>query len=244
MTFRKSRFNFFFIWSSLFLLITIIGFIPSFLLRPLFKETGIPSYFILHGALMLLWFLGFFHQNFLIAKGKLINHKKNGIGWFILAFLVALANFNVLIRMSGEVIDGKESYYGVVRTVKNTGRLILGNLYLNLSSAILILIGYIKRKNPNVHKRALFGACVFLLAPALDRFMRPFNLEEFHPALNFIIFLFLIPISLIIYDLIRYRRLYLISIIILLILIFIIPLITLGIEYQLDRSIIEFLGLR
>ena len=106
----------------------------------------------------------------------------------------------------------------------------------------MFLVSYFKRHVSKVHKRALFGACVFLVAPAFDRFMRPFNLEEVHPILNFLILLHLIPISLIVHDLMKSRKVYVISAIALILLVLGLPVITFGIKHGFDGLLVEFLG--
>ncbi|MCX2745513.1 hypothetical protein OO013_16655 [Mangrovivirga sp. M17] len=238
----KVKYNFFFIWSILFLIIVLIGFIPSFLLRPLFKDTSIPIYLTIHGVIMIAWFIGYFHQNLLIARGKVVNHMKNGIFWFVLAIIMLLTNFNVVIEISSEVIEVKKSYSEKIRTFENSGMLAIGNLYLTLCSSIFILIGYLKRKQTDIHKRALFIACIYLLVPAFDRFMRPFSLEDISPALNFLVLMHLVPLSLIIYDIKKYRKPKIISIGGLIFLALSIPIISLIIKYDFHKDLIKFLG--
>ena len=90
------------------MLITIIGFIPTFLFRPLFRETSLPLFLIVHGVIMLMWFSGYFSQNLLIAKRKLVDHKRFGIYWFLLAILMTVANLNVVLNISSEVVTGQQ----------------------------------------------------------------------------------------------------------------------------------------
>jgi len=239
---RKINFSYFFIWSIIFLVVTIIGFIPSFIFRPVFKDSGLPIYLIVHGIFMMLWFIGFFYQNLLIAKGQLINHKKLGIFWFVLAILVIIGNLNVVISLSHEVLMGENSYYDVKRTFKNTGNLVVGNLYFTVISGILILIAFIKRDTPKTHKRALFGACLFLFLPAFDRFMRYFNLEDLSPLLNFLMLSYIFPISLIVYDIVKFRKVFWITVVFSVCYFCAIPLIMFLFRNNLHKTIIEFLG--
>lgn len=199
---NKTKNNFFFLWSVGFLIIAIIGFIPTFLLRPWFRESELPAHLIIHGVIMLAWFSVYFYQNLLITNGKVVNHMKFGIWWFLLAILMTVANFNVVFYISDEIVTGTPTYFGKVRTVENSGGLVIGNLFITIFSSVLILIAYLKRRKPNVHKRAILGAGFLLLTPAFDRFIRPFGLPEIFQFLGS----FIIPISLLGYDIIKKRK--------------------------------------
>ncbi|MBN7815163.1 hypothetical protein [Algoriphagus pacificus] len=236
---KKLNFTFFFFWSIAFLLITIIGFIPTFLLRPIFRETSLPIYLIIHGVLMLFWFSGYFSQNLLIAKGDLVNHRKFGLYWFLLAILMAIGNLNVVLNISNEVVTGNPTYFGEIRTYENSGGFVIGNLFITIFSSILILIAYWKRLKPGAHKRAIFGASFLLVTPAFDRFIRPFGLPEIFQFLGS----FIIPISLLVYEIIRYRKVHPMTLLVLAIMFLMIPvLMTIMNNEGYIQSIIEFLG--
>ena len=102
----KLKADFFFVWSVLFLLIVIIGFIPSFILRPLFTDRGIPFYLTFHGIVMIVWFVGVFFQSLLIAQERTLDHMKYGRYWFVLAMFLLLTNTQVMISISNEVMQG------------------------------------------------------------------------------------------------------------------------------------------
>lgn len=236
---KTLKFSFFFNWSIFFLLIMIIGFIPTFLLRPLFRESTLPLYLIIHGILMLLWFSGYFSQNLLIAQRKIINHQKWGLYWFILAILMTLGNLNVVLNLSSEIVSGELTYFKKVRTYENSGGFVIGNLYLSISSAILILLAYFKRFKPKAHKRALFGASFLLLTPAFDRFIRPFGLPEIFQYVGS----YFIPLALLGYDLFRTRKVHPMTTLILALTFLTLPLLTALINNKmLVKDIINFLG--
>ncbi|MTI41146.1 hypothetical protein [Fulvivirga lutimaris] len=236
---KKLNFTFFFFWSIVFLLITIIGFTPTFLLRPLYRETSLPLYLILHGVIMLFWFSGYFIQNLLIVKGQLANHKKIGIYWFMLAILMAVGNLNVVLNISNEIMTGTPAYFGEIRTIENSGGFVIGNLYFTLVSSFLILLAYIKRNAPNAHKRAIFGASFLLLTPAFDRFIRPFGLPEIFQYVGS----FIIPISLLGYEILKYRKVHPMTFLVMAITFLMIPIIMAIVTNDfLINAIIKFLG--
>ena len=236
---KQLRLTFFFSWSIAFLLITIIGFIPSFLFRPFFRESSLPTYLIIHGVLMLFWFAGYFSQNLLIAKGNLTNHKKFGIYWFLLAILMAIGNLNVVLNLSNEIVTGITTYYGEIRTYESSGGFVIGNLFITLFSSAFIIIAYIKRFNPEAHKRAIFGASFLLVTPAFDRFVRPFGFPEIFQ----IVGSFIIPISLLGYEIIRNRKVHPMTVLVLIVTFLMLPvLMTIVNNEQYIQAIIEFLG--
>lgn len=236
---KNLKFTFFFFWSIAFLLITIIGFIPTFLMRPMFRESALPLYLIIHGILMLGWFTGYFSQNLLIAKGNLVNHKKFGLYWFLLAILMAIGNLNVVLNISNEVVTGSPTYFGEIRTYENSGGFVIGNLFITIFSSILILIAYLKRLKPEAHKRAIFGASFLLVTPAFDRFIRPFGLPEIFQFVGS----FVIPISLLAYEIIRYRKVHPMTLFVLIIMFLMIPvLMTIMSNQGYIETIMEFLG--
>ncbi len=113
---KRPKFTFFFSWSIAFLLITIIGFVPTFLLRSVFRETSLPAYLIIHGVVMLIWFGGYFYQNLLVSTERTAQHRKLGMYLFLLAVLMSIANLNVVINISNEIVLGAPTYYGELRT--------------------------------------------------------------------------------------------------------------------------------
>ena len=194
---KSFKASFFYTWSILFLFITVIGFLPTFILRPLFRETSLPSYLIIHGIFMLFWFAIYFVQNLWVKQNKLLNHKKFGMYWFLLAVFMVISNFNVVVHLSNEIVSGQMTYFGKIRTYENSGGFIIGNLYITIFSSLFLLLAFLKRNKPEAHRRAIFGASFILLTPAFDRFIRPFGLPEIFQYVGS----FVIPISLLIYDL-------------------------------------------
>lgn len=236
---KKLRFTFFFNWSIAFLLITIIGFIPSFLLRPMFRETELPTYLILHGIVMLIWFSGYFFQNLLVAQRKVANHRKFGIYWFLLAIVMAFANYYVVMSITKEILSSSPTYYESIRTVENSGGLVVGNLFITIFSSIFILLAYLKRNKPNAHKRAIFGASFLLLTPAFDRFVRPFGLPEIFQFLGS----WIIPFSLLGYEIFRRKKVHPMTWLIMAITLLMVPaLLAILNNDSIINGLVEFIG--
>lgn len=130
----------------------------------------------------------------------------------------------------------------VIRTFENAGGLIIGNFYGVICSSVLIFIAYLKMNDAGTHKRLLFGACIFFIGPAFDRFMRPFNLGDIHPALNFLTLLYLFPLSLIVYDIVKKHKLHPASTVILLLFILLLPFVGAAMQNDWHKYVIKFLG--
>ena len=228
--------------SAVLLVIAVIGFTPSFLLRPYFRDTSIPTYLFVHGTLLLAWFTAFFHQNYLIARGKVQSHRRNGILWFVLVLGIIAANLYVLRSISVEAVQNQVSYYDVVRTPENSAGLVVGNIFITLISSIMVLIGYLGRKKFQVHQRAMFAASVILVLPAFDRFMRPFDLESIHPLLNFIVLANLFPLALILHDLKTRRKPHPVTWIFTAVLVLMVPVLAAVIGAGWGAGVVRFLG--
>ncbi|WP_228853453.1 hypothetical protein [Aegicerativicinus sediminis] len=152
-----------------------------------------------------------------------------------------MANLNVILEISSETMNGEKSYYDVIRTFENTGGLVVGNLYLTLSGLAFLAIGYYKRNKPYVHKRAMFGVSGLLLNPAFDRFIDPLGLQDIHPLLKFTV-IYLFPISLIIYDIVKRKKPYKISVVILIVFLLTLPIIFSLLNAGWGEKLIRFFG--
>ncbi|MCX2743821.1 hypothetical protein OO013_08090 [Mangrovivirga sp. M17] len=235
------KISFFFIMSIFFLIVLLLGFYQSFIFRPYFRDTHLPFYLITHGILLIIWFLVYFHQNYLVAKGKLISHQRNGKYWFVLAILITLANLNVLIFISKESILEQETYYYQVRTIENVSPLVIGNLYLTLSSVGFLFVAYFKRLKKHVHKRAIFAVSLIWLQPAWDRAIRPLKLNEIQEFLPFFI-IYIIPVILIVYDYIKLKRIMTVSVAFLIVELLTIPIVFTLIDLGLAEKIVLGIG--
>ena len=161
MTFSKS--NFFFIWASITLLLVILGFGPTFFLRPVFDPidyaTGspeLPIHLIIHGITMTAWFAIFAIQTYLIRIRDVSLHRKLGVAGVIVGLMAVISGFIVLI----EFIDRNPN----VEAVTNIN---VGNTMNFIVFVGMIIVGMIYRKTPEIHKRVMLFAGVVNIGPAL-----------------------------------------------------------------------------
>lgn len=152
---------------------------------------------------------------------------------------MSLGNLNVVLNIADEIINGEMTYYGVERTYENSGSLVIGNLFITIFSSIFIILAYLKRLKPNAHKRAIFGASFLLLTPAFDRFIRPFGLPEIFQFVGS----FIIPISLLAYEIIRNRKVHPMTVLILIVTLLMLPvLMTIINNSSYIEKIVDFLA--
>lgn len=222
-TTKKSDY-YFLTMSVIFLIVISTGFFKSFFFRGSYYDTSLPGYLIIHGILLMSWYLVFFYQTMLVSKGKTINHKQLGPYFLLLIIMITLANLNVLISVASETVTGVITFHGEARNIQVTGGLVVGNMYLMTTSLILFAIAYFKREKPEIHKRAILGASVIMLGPAWDRFIHPVGLQQIHPLLKYIV-INVFPVSMIIYDFAKRRKPYWITLLFFLFMVLTLPII-------------------
>jgi hypothetical protein len=174
---RNFEHRFFFAVAVLFPLAILIGFAPSFYLRPFFNAPPIPRNIVyLHGFLMTAWIVLFILQVYLISAKRILVHRKLG-------FLgVALA---IGIIVSGMFMTVAAAKYGSPSTPPGMPPLQFmivpfGDLIV---FAILFGAAVYYRKQAATHKRLILLTIINLLPPALGRF--PFGLTETYGPLWF-----------------------------------------------------------
>ncbi|MFH4967304.1 hypothetical protein V8G61_03780 [Gaetbulibacter sp. M240] len=157
--------SFFFITSILMTIIVLIGFSPSFLLRPLFTYEELPIAYIIHGTINLIWFVGLIYQTYMIAKGKIINHRKMGYKIFGWVILMLLSNLYIIYLTAIRYHAGELS-------LQAASGVTVGNMIGLLFSIIIISLAFTYRNKTKVHKRLIFIFSIGLLGFATDRIGR------------------------------------------------------------------------
>jgi hypothetical protein len=154
--------------------LVFIGFAPSFYLRGYVHvprpNPTLPPAVLLHGLLFTLWMLVFVAQTQLVAAGRRDIHMKLGKASFVLALAiiplmylvgvwqVARANnppFTDPLNWSVVPLSGIPAY------------------------AIMLWVGWTRRKEAQVHKRAMLSAALMLMHPAIGRIPMPPMLATF-----------------------------------------------------------------
>jgi hypothetical protein len=169
--------KFFFAIAVLFPIAVLIGFAPTFYLKPLFNTPPIPRTIVyVHGFLMTAWIALFITQVYLISAKRILVHRKLGL------LGVALG---VGIIISGMIMTVAAAKYGSTSTPPGMPPLQFmivpfGDLIV---FAILFAAAVYYRKLAATHKRLILLTVINFLPPALGRF--PFGLTETYGPLWF-----------------------------------------------------------
>ncbi|MEO6285727.1 MAG: hypothetical protein ABIN80_31355 [Dyadobacter sp.] len=191
---------FFMVMACVFCVMAVAGFVPSY--QAAYEGTFQFHWFVhVHGAIMASWLGLFFTQAVLVKKGNLKLHRKLGlysIGLGILVWLsMGIVSYRVVIGFPARVHSLNEVIWPVL-WVQCSAMNLFG---LFFTWAILA------RKDAAVHKRLLYMAMLVLLQAAVGRmiWLPWYGLD--HPN-AFFLYLDLLLIPLIVYDLVTTNRIH------------------------------------
>ncbi len=153
---RKSFFarNFFFLFSLLFLSLSLIAFSDN-LITDVGQESNFQPRFIIHGLLMLAWYLIIVIQTNQIRKLNYRWHMRFGLAGFSVA-LLAMATIFYLHWIIGNPFSELNAH-------------VKANRVFGVIGTVLILSSFLFRKKPLVHKYCLFTGLIFHILPIIDR---------------------------------------------------------------------------
>lgn len=191
--------RFFLTIAILFPLTVLIGFAPTYYLKPLFNSPPIPRLIIhVHGFLMAAWVALFVIQVFMIRRTQIKVHQRLGILGVVLG---------ISIIVTGMVTAVAAAKYGSTSTppgVQPLEFLIVPFADMVVFAVLLAAAVYYRRNAPN-HKRLILLTVLNFLPPALARY--PFGLTESFGPLWFFGVPDLIAIVFVIADTWRHRKL-------------------------------------
>lgn len=154
--------GFFQAMAILLLLLTLVGFAPTFFLRPWFQSTPLPVRFHVHGLFSTAWIVVFLLQTLLISNGRLAWHRRMGL----IATAVAV----------GLIASGLAILYYLAKGYPDNGwelaeaaGLIWGNIASLTAYSIFVITGIVLRANAQTHKRMMLLATLSIMGPPLVR---------------------------------------------------------------------------
>ncbi len=162
---RKKQVQFYLIMAVLMIAVNIIGFAPSYFLKPLFNTPELPLLTHVHGMLFTAWFVLFLVQVILIRYQKIRIHRKLGTIGGILALTMVISGIQILYLRTLE-FDGSMS------SLKNTALVFSGNAILLFLFVVFIGLGLIYRKRKDWHQRFMLFACISMMPQSLGRIGR------------------------------------------------------------------------
>lgn len=182
--------------TSIFLLILSIIAFSDNLITDVGQKSNSDPKFIIHGLTMFSWFIIFVAQANFIRKGDYKAHMRWGITGFVIAILVVVSTVYII----------NDVYTGGWHTLKYFEKAIL---FFIPSFAVLVLLGYLTRKNGNRHKRFVYMGTLLILEPILDRVATNLHIEN--SALFIILIWNGLFISLFVYDWVTLDKIHKIS---------------------------------
>lgn len=142
-------------------LIIFLGFAPSFFLRPLYRDSPLPAYLVVHGVIMTGWQLLFYTQVALVTSGRVDLHRRFGAIGAVLAPLVVVVGIFATLRIP--------SYYAEKGFTLPfpIEMLVIGNILGFVLFAGFVAFAIRFRRNPGWHRRLIYWSCIITLGPAL-----------------------------------------------------------------------------
>jgi len=172
----KPRGRFYVYSAAVLLLIVIIGFAPTFYLRPMFGgpdyswRGGVPELswrVFVHGLILTAWFLVFALQAALVAARRTALHR--ALGW-------AGAAIGLAVIVSGGIATpyalAANAARGVARPAGGASIIAWSNTTSIVAFAILLAAAIVLRRRPGTHKRLMLLASISIIQPAFGRIFR------------------------------------------------------------------------
>ena len=157
----------FYSWMALMMIgLVLIGFGPSFYLRGVVPAYPRPNpsltpLVLLHGAMFTLWMVLFWAQTALIGAGRRDLHKKLGIVGLVLAALLVPMMYAVAV---GQVARANQPPFTTPLAWTAVP------LFLIPAYAVMVWLGWSRRRDAQAHKRLMLSAALMMMGPATGRF--------------------------------------------------------------------------
>jgi hypothetical protein len=159
----RSQGRFFVRMGALALLIAMAGFLPTYWL-PMAAGRSFPPILHIHGALFIAWNMLFLWQSWLVATGRAADHRQWGMaGIAVATAMVISVLLAVLNCYSAAARIGMEPQARAFSSVS-----LIGILWF----ATLFTLAIRNIRNPDVHRRLMYGASVPLLQAAVARWFQ------------------------------------------------------------------------
>ena len=142
-------------------ILIVLGF-AQFSLRGFVDLSQVPLLTHLHGALMVTWLAVAIAQNMLVHKGELQTHRK--LGWFAAVLVAGIAVMGIMVGFSAVAGQRVPPFFSDPFFLALT-------IVEPVAFAAVVAWGVSLRRNTQWHRRAMLGATVIILEPALGRLL-------------------------------------------------------------------------
>ncbi len=191
---KKSDRYFFLFYAFYFLLTQFVGFSHTASER-IANEGGLPAIAVIHGIFGGLWYALFAMQGILVASKKVKIHMTLGKAGIPIIIGVFLTGIYAVFRLNTPEEDVP---FELMRS----------EIVLFIMGLFFAGLGFRYRKKAHAHKRYFLMSMIMLSPAGIVRFWDLLGITP-GEVIYFLLFLFVIPIlSIIIYDLLAYRRVF------------------------------------
>lgn len=196
---RNKSHRLFFIFSIVAPVVVFAGFARTFFLRFLFAPRALPLYLYVHGLLFTSWFILFFTQVRLIAAHRVDLHRRLGV------LTAVVAGLAVPVALGVALNAGKRVYRLHEKPFLLEARPLALDFGACLAFTVFVATGLFLRRRADSHKRLMLLASCSILLPAFGRI--PILFERLG-LWGLVGFTEIVPLTFIVYDTIRHRRLH------------------------------------
>lgn len=190
--------RFFGITAGLMLLTVVVGFAPSYFLKPVLapQAPAMSGVVHFHGLLFTAWMILYLVQSALAWRGYLPWHRQLGMLGTVLAAAMLWTGVSLSLEAArlGHTPPGFDDRAFLAIRLAGVG-----------GFAVLVAAGIALRRQPASHKRLIFAATVVLLDPAIGRI--PLAIMDAHPLVSTGLAA-LFWLGLVVFDALGQRRVY------------------------------------
>jgi len=139
---------------------TVLGFAPTYFLKPFLPSPELPPLVHWHGAVFTAWVALFATQTWLIDRRRRDLHRRLGIGGLLLAALMVVLGLLTTIGAARR---------GIAAPGFDTAAFMIVPGLSIVLFAIFVALGAAWRSRPEYHKRLMLLATLSIMGPALAR---------------------------------------------------------------------------
>lgn len=146
-------------------LCVVLGFSPTFFLRPVFTDRPLPVYLYVHGLVLTVWFTLSFAQSYLVVTRRVALHRRLGVAGAVVA--AALVPLSALVA-----IRAIPRYRAAGVAAEEIQFIVLGDLISLAVFSGLVACGIAWRRQREWHRRFMTVASIMIVGPAVARLDR------------------------------------------------------------------------
>ena len=185
--------RFFLLMSAVAFAVVLAGFAPTYYLKPLFGTPALKPFVHVHAAAFTAWCVLLIVQPLLIRRGNLQVHRRLGVLGGGIAAVVVTTGYLVI--------------FGKPRPTEFMKAFILMPMMSLLLFTLFVAAAVWYRRDAPMHKRLMYLSLLFIVGAGMSRTLRMLGVDS-QPHLSHVVTACLLLIPLIVYDLIRVRKLH------------------------------------